>query len=137
LVNVTGSQSYTYTGSGQGPATATVSGSSGAVTYSYSGTGSTTYAASALPPTNAGSYQVIASVAADSHHGSATSAAYTFSINKASLTITAELKNKGQPRSGETGMFFMPPRRDRAGRFAGGWRGNAVRRQTARHPESP
>ncbi len=47
------------------------------------------------------------------------------------------LKNKGQPRSGETGMYFMPPRRARAGRFAGGWRGNAVRRQTARHPESP
>jgi hypothetical protein len=34
-------------------------------------------------------------------------------------------------------MFFMPPRRARAGRFAGGWRDSAVRRQTARLPESP
>ena len=51
--------------------------------------------------------------------------------------ISARLKNKGQPRSGETGMFFMPPRRARAGRLAGGWRDNAVRRQTARPPESP
>ena len=49
----------------------------------------------------------------------------------------AKLKNKGQPRSGETGMFFMPPRRARAGRLAGGWRDNAVRRQTARLPDSP
>jgi hypothetical protein len=28
-------------------------------------------------------------------------------------------------------MFFMPPRRARAGRFAGGWRDNAVRSPTA------
>jgi len=31
--------------------------------------------------------------------------------------IPAALKIKGQPRSGETGMIFMPPRRARSGRL--------------------
>jgi hypothetical protein len=90
-VSVTGSQTYTYNGSGQGPSTANVTGSGGTVSYSYSGTGSTTYAASALPPTNAGTYQVIATVAADSNYQSATSAAYAFSIDPATqpdFTVT-------------------------------------------------
>jgi hypothetical protein len=89
-VTVTGSQSYIYTGSPQGPATATVTGSTGAVTYSYSGTGSTSYTPTALPPTAAGTYQVVATVAADSNYQIATSTAYAFSIGKATLTITAD-----------------------------------------------
>ncbi len=36
--------------------------------------------------------------------------------------VRTMLKNKGQPRSGETGIFFMPPRRARAGRATEGWR---------------
>ena len=51
--------------------------------------------------------------------------------------LVALLKNKGQPRSGETGTFFMPPRRTRAGRSAAGWRESAVRRRTARRPDRP
>ncbi len=35
------------------------------------------------------------------------------------LTVIS-LKNRGQPRSGETGIFFKPPKRARVGRFAGG-----------------
>ncbi len=85
-VTVTGSQNYTYSGTAQGPATSTVTGSGGSITYSYSGTG---YPASATRPTAAGSYQVIASVAADANYQSATSNPYTFTLNKAPLTITA------------------------------------------------
>ena len=88
-ITATGTTTYTYTGTPQGPATATVTGSTGAVTYSYSGTGTTSYSASATQPTAAGTYQVIASVAADANYGAATSAAYGFTINKATLTITA------------------------------------------------
>ncbi len=51
--------------------------------------------------------------------------------------IVSMLKNKGQPRSGETGTLFMPPRRTRAGRSAAGWRESAVRRRTARRPDRP
>jgi hypothetical protein len=53
------------------------------------------------------------------------------------LNPASTLKSKAQPRSGETGMFFMPPEGFRAGRFVGGWRDNAVRRRTARRPDSP
>ena len=88
-ISVTGSQSYTYTGIAQGPSTATVTGSTGAVTYSYSGTGSTSYGPSAMAPMAAGTYAVTATVAADSNYQAATSAAYAFSIAKATLTITA------------------------------------------------
>ncbi len=57
-------------------------------------------------------------------------------VAKATCSTTL-LKNKGQPRSGETGTFFMPPRRTRAGRSAAGWRESAVRRRTARRPDRP
>ena len=88
-ISATGTTSYTYTGTLQGPATSTVTGSTGAVTYSYSGTGSTTYGPSATRPINAGTYQVIATVAADANYSTATSAPLAFSINKAMLIITA------------------------------------------------
>ncbi len=88
-ISSTGTTSYTYTGLVQGPATSTVTGSTGAVTYSYSGTGSTTYGPSVTRPINAGTYQVIATVAADANFNGATSAPLAFTINKAVLTITA------------------------------------------------
>lgn len=88
-ITATGTTTFIYTGSLQGPTTSTISGSTGAITYSYSGTGSTIYAASATRPTNAGTYQVIATVAADANYNGATSAALAFTINKAVLTITA------------------------------------------------
>jgi hypothetical protein len=88
-ITATGTTSFTYTGAVQGPTTSTVTGSTGAVTYSYSNTGGTTYGPSATRPTNAGTYQVIASVAADANYNSASSSALAFTINKAVLTITA------------------------------------------------
>lgn len=92
-ISVTGSSTYTYNGSAQGPSSATVSGSSGQVTYSYSGTGSTTYAASPTKPTAAGTYQVIATVAADTNYISAISIPFTFAISAATqspaLVITS------------------------------------------------
>ena len=92
-ITVTGAQTYTYTGTAQGPATSTTTGSTGVVTYSYSGTGGTSYSASATAPTGAGTYQVIATLASDSNFAGATSTAYTFTINKVVLTITAANQN--------------------------------------------
>jgi hypothetical protein len=80
---VTGSGSFVYNTMPQGPDTSTVTGSTGAVTYSYSGTGTTIYPASATKPTNVGTYQVVASVAADSNNNGATSAAFLFTITSA------------------------------------------------------
>jgi len=79
-ITVTGATTYFYTGSALGPNTSTVSGSTGAVTYSYMGTGSTTYAPSSNRPTNVGTYQVIASVAADANFSTATSSPFAFNI---------------------------------------------------------
>ena len=87
-ITATGTTTFTYSGSPQGPTTSSVSGSTGAVTYSYSGTGSTSYGPSSTRPTNAGTYQVIATVPADANFNEATSAPLTFTINKANSTIT-------------------------------------------------
>jgi VCBS repeat-containing protein len=87
-ITATGTASYTYSGSAQGPASSTVTGSSGAITYSYSGTGSTVYSATTTKPTNVGTYQVIASVAADASYNAASSSALAFSIAIAPQTIT-------------------------------------------------
>ncbi|MFZ4106701.1 beta strand repeat-containing protein, partial [Flavobacterium sp.] len=87
-ITATGTSTYIYNGTAQGPATNTKSGSTGAVTYSYSGTDSTTYAASATAPTAVGTYQVIATVAADSNYNTASSSALAFSITKANSSIT-------------------------------------------------
>ena len=88
IITAIGATSYIYNGSAQGPTTSSVTGSSGAITYSYSGTGGTIYTARATPPTNVGTYQVIASVAADATYLAATSIPLTFTIAKATPTIS-------------------------------------------------
>ncbi|MDP3913489.1 MAG: HYR domain-containing protein [Bacteroidota bacterium] len=93
-ITATGTATFTYTGLAQGPTTSTVTGSTGAVTFSYLGTGSTTYGPSATLPTNAGTYEVVATVAADGNFNAATSAALAFTINEAALTITANNQSK-------------------------------------------
>jgi len=82
---------YTYTGLPQGPGAVTFStpADTGAVTWSYAGTGGTTYAASATPPTAAGTYTATATVAADGNNNQASSSATAFTIGKAALTVTA------------------------------------------------
>lgn len=93
-ITVTGSTSFTYTGLAQGPSTSTVTGSIGAVTYSYVGTGSTSYATSATKPTNAGTYNATATVAADANYNAASSSATAFTINKVLLTVKADDKTR-------------------------------------------
>ena len=88
-ITVTGQGTYTYNGQAQGPATSEVTGSTGAVTYVYTGIAGTTFGPSSTPPINAGSYQVVATVAADATYQGASSAAFVFAIQKASLTVTA------------------------------------------------
>jgi large repetitive protein len=92
-ITATGTTTFTYTGAPQGPSSSTKSGSTGEVAYSYSGTGSTSYGPSTTPPTNAGSYQVIAILPADANFNGATSDHLAFTINKAVLTITADDQN--------------------------------------------
>ncbi|MEI6607001.1 MAG: Ig-like domain repeat protein [Verrucomicrobiota bacterium] len=87
-VSVTGSISLTYNTGAQGPNTATTGGSSGTVTFSYAGASGTVYPASSTPPTNAGSYTCTATVAADANYLSASSAATSFTISKATPVIT-------------------------------------------------
>ena len=46
-----------------------------------------------------------------------------------------KLKNKGQPQSGETGIFLKPPQRGQGRAVCRRLASNAIRRQTARNPE--
>jgi hypothetical protein len=85
---------YTYTGAAQGPSAATNTGTGTTYTFSYEGVSPTTYAASATAPTNAGSYTVTATVAADGDYVAASSVATAFTIAKAPLTITANNQTK-------------------------------------------
>ncbi len=93
-VTATGATAYIYTGSPQGPDTADVTGSTGAVAYSYSGTDDTAYGPGTDKPTAAGTYQVVATVAADANHNGAESAPVAFGIGKAALTVTAADRGK-------------------------------------------
>ncbi len=86
-ISVTGSNVFTYNGLTQGPSTYSVQGSNGLVTYTYSGTGSTTYTATTTKPTNAGAYQVIAQVAANTSYLAASSSPFAFTIKKAYPTF--------------------------------------------------
>ena len=90
-VTVTGTTSFTYDGAGQGPASASFTGSSGALSFNYSGTG---FGPSANTPTNAGSYTVTATLAADSNYNSATSSPTAFNISPAPASVTADAKTK-------------------------------------------
>ncbi len=80
--------SYTFNNSPQGPDSATNSGDGSSYTFSYIGTGATTYGPSATKPTDAGTYNATATVAATSNYASASSAATPFSIQKATPTVT-------------------------------------------------
>ena len=78
---------YTYSGSAQGPNTATNTGTGTSYTYSYAGVAPTVYATSATAPTNAGTYTVTATVAANGNFAAATSSATAFTIGQKALTI--------------------------------------------------
>jgi len=91
--------SFTYTaGVSQAPLVASTTGSSGGVTYSYVGLPPTGYS-STNKPTLAGSYKVIATVAADGNYG-ATTEERNFTIAKAGQTIT--FNSPGSKRYGGT-----------------------------------
>jgi hypothetical protein len=92
------SSSFTYTGSAQGPVVSSKTGSSQAVTYSYVGVNPTIYS-STTKPSAAGSYKVIATVAADSYYEAKTDE-FSFTISKADQQITfgsIQAKRYGTP----------------------------------------
>jgi hypothetical protein len=86
-VTIVGAASYTYTGAAQGPNANTYTGSTATITYNYAGTGTTVYASSATAPTNAGTYQVLATLPGDDNNNSATSVRFEFAITKANPSI--------------------------------------------------
>ncbi len=88
VVTVTVGGPYTFNGSAQGPNAATNTGTGTTYTFSYEGTGLTTYGPSATAPTNAGTYTVIATVAADGAYSSASSSATAFSIGLGTPVVT-------------------------------------------------
>jgi len=85
---------YTYNGLPQGPNAATNTGTGTSYTFSYSGVSGTTYGPSATLPVDAGTYEVVAAVAADANYNEATSSALPFTIDKAALTISATDQSK-------------------------------------------
>jgi len=89
---------FTYTaGVGQGPVIRSKVGSSGAVTHYYKGVTPTTYGSQTNKPTNAGTYEVTASVPADNNYDEG-SETRTFTIEKAPHTIS--LSSFGTKRYG-------------------------------------
>ncbi|NCW27090.1 MAG: hypothetical protein EBV83_02140, partial [Verrucomicrobia bacterium] len=90
-VTVNSGTSLTYNGSGQGPGTNDVNkgGSTGAVTLQYGGGAfsGAPYGPTNVPPTNAGNYTVIATVAEDANYNQASSSPTAFTINKASAAV--------------------------------------------------
>jgi hypothetical protein len=84
-------ETYTYNGSAQGPNAATNNGTGLVYTFSYVGVNGTTYATSATRPTNAGSYNVTATVTAstDGFYNQGSSTPTDFTIAQALLTVTA------------------------------------------------
>ena len=83
---------YTYNGLSQGPNTATNTGTGTSYTFIYRGVAPTVYAASGTAPIVVGTYSVTATVAAsaDNLWAARSSAATTFTIATAALTITAD-----------------------------------------------
>ena len=98
-ITVTGATAYEYNGMPQGPKTATVTGSTAAVKYSYSGTGATHYGPSTKTPVIAGTYQVVASVAADANYSSAVSSPFAFVINSNPSIPAASMRRVTSPTS--------------------------------------
>ena len=99
-IAVNGSDSFVYTGTGQGPdGINRPADSTGAVVYTYQGVNGTTIGHGTTKPTNAGSYTATATAAADDNYDAATSAAFPFTIAKASQSISFVL----DPASGTTG----------------------------------
>ena len=87
---VTGANTFTYTANAQGPTTySKTTGTTGNVTFKYTGTGSTIYGPVSTLPTNAGTYEAVATLASDPTYNGSVSPDFNFTINKASSTITA------------------------------------------------
>jgi hypothetical protein len=81
---------FTYDGSphgGSGSATGG-GGETETVTFSYTGTGGTSYGPTATPPTNAGTYQVVAHTDGDANSAAADSTPAAITINKAAATVS-------------------------------------------------
>lgn len=89
----------------EGPATAIVTGSSGKVTYSYPGVLPTVYATNPTAPTNARTYKVITSIAADADYNGATSMALAFTIEKATAIIAVTPYNVAYDANPHTATF--------------------------------
>ncbi|UQD56477.1 MBG domain-containing protein [Flavobacterium sp. K5-23] len=90
-ISVTGTQTFTYNGLAQGPATISYNGD-GSTSLLYTNTNGTAYS-SATAPTNAGSYQVVASATAGVNYNVAVTSAHTFTISKAATETVVTIND--------------------------------------------
>tara|TARA_R100001369_G_scaffold21881_4_gene39791 strand:- start:40031 stop:43435 length:3405 start_codon:yes stop_codon:yes gene_type:complete len=99
-ISVNAQGPFTYNTNPQGPDAVSKSGSTGSVTFSYVGVSGTIYAANTTKPTNAGNYQVTATLASDANYNGAVSAPLAFNIDKATPTATFAVSNSPQTYTG-------------------------------------
>jgi hypothetical protein len=89
--------SFTYDGLPHGATSNSVTGSGGlnttADSFSYAGAGDTVYGPTSTPPTDVGTYTVIAIYDGDDTHSGSISAPAKITINKAVLTATGNTEN--------------------------------------------
>ena len=93
-ISVSGTQNFTYNSFPQGPASITTA-SDGDRSLLYTNVGGTAYSSSTAP-TNAGNYQVVASVTESNNYSANSSSPYLFTIDKRALTITVNDQVKCQ-----------------------------------------
>ncbi len=105
VVTLSGETNFTYNGQAQGPTQALAIGSTGAISLTYASWDDVTFPSDSRLPTNAGTYSVVATVAADATHPSASSSPLVFKILPAPLTISAQpvVKTYGSSTNLETG----------------------------------
>lgn len=112
--------SYTYNGSFQGPGVEQVSkgGSTGAVTLQYGGNafGGAVYGPTDTPPTDAGNYTVVATVAEDTNYNQASSSPTAFTIAKANYAIGGGHGHRDPVRAGPGPIQHHRNRDDGRGR---------------------
>jgi len=89
--------SFTYDGLPHGAASSLVTGAGGlntiASSFSYAGTGATTYGPTSTPPTDSGTYSVIATYNGDATHTSSVSSPDAITIAKADLSATVSTES--------------------------------------------
>jgi N-acetylneuraminic acid mutarotase len=110
FVSVVGG-SFVYDGLPHGATSSSVTGAGGlntvADSFSYAGTGATTYGPTSTPPTDSGTYSVIATYNGDATHSGSVSAPADITINKADVDATGSTESSINISKAGTIMFEL------------------------------